>query len=182
MNFVVVARLGLTKQPVESRMPKRQLIEEKLTGSVAGAFFDVYNNLGFGHLEHVYKAALERELIARGHEVGREVPVMVYYKGEALAMERLDMIVDGKLVVEVKSTAQLHPSALRQTYSYLRASHLQVGLVLHFGLEPKFHRVVELHGGQATSTKFITDLTDSTDQTDPISIDPAPTSTEVDPG
>ena len=79
-----------------------------------------------------------------------------------IAMERLDMIVDGKLVVEVKATAELHPSALRQTYSYLRATHLQVGLVLHFGLEPKFHRVVELHRRQATTTKVITDPTDGT--------------------
>ncbi|HEY2375117.1 MAG TPA: GxxExxY protein [Gemmatimonadaceae bacterium] len=146
-------------------MPTIQLVEEKLTRSVIGAFYDVYNELGFGHFEHVYKAALERELLARGHQVGREVAVMVMYKGEALAMERLDMIVDGKVVVEVKSTAELHPSAMRQTYSYLRATHLQVGLVLHFGLEPKFHRVVELRK-RATTTKHITDRTDSADPTD----------------
>ena len=141
-------------------MARTQLVEEPLTRSVIGAFYDVYNNLGFGHSEHVYKAALERELRGLGHEIGREVPVTVMYKGEALAMERLDMIVDGKLVVEVKATAELHPSAMRQTYSYLRASHLEIGLVLHFGLEPKFHRVVELHRSRAITTRDITDRTE----------------------
>ena len=51
------------------------LIEEELTRSVIGAFYDVYNTLGYGFLEHVYALALERELLARGHRVGREVSV-----------------------------------------------------------------------------------------------------------
>ena len=54
-------------------MPRRDLIEERLTHSVIGAFFEVYNNLGYGFLEHVYVMALERELIARKHQVAREV-------------------------------------------------------------------------------------------------------------
>ena len=52
------------------------------------------------------------------------------------------MVVDGRLVVETKSTFTLHPTALRQLYSYLRASRLEVGLLLHFGPSPKFHRVI----------------------------------------
>ena len=54
-------------------MPRRELIEERLTHSAIGAFFDVYNKLGFGFLETVYTMALERELLKRGHQVGREV-------------------------------------------------------------------------------------------------------------
>ena len=85
-------------------MTTAHLIEEALTYSVIGAFFEVYNTLGFGFLEHLYVLALERELIVRGHRVRREVKVDVWYKGKILARQRLDMIVDDKLIVEVKST------------------------------------------------------------------------------
>lgn len=123
-------------------MDTNQLMEEALTRSIIGAFFEVYNQLGFGFLEHVYVMALERELRARGHQVGREVGVRVYYKGEELATQRLDMIVDGKVVVEIKSTYELHKAANRQLFSYLRGSHLKVGLLLHFGPQPKFYRQI----------------------------------------
>lgn len=123
-------------------MAHGELIEEALTRSVIGAFFEVYSTLGFGFLEHIYLMALERELLARGHNVGREVSVRVVYKGEHLGTQRLDMIVDGKLVVEIKSTFELHKAAPRQVYNYLRGSNLEVGLLLHFGPEPKFHRMI----------------------------------------
>ena len=123
-------------------MADDSLIEGQLTESVIGAFYEVYNLLGFRFLEQVYLAALERELRARHHAVGREVWVPVFYKGEIIARQRIDMIVDGKLVVEVKSTHDLHKSAPRQVYNYLRATTLQVGLLLHFGPDPAFHRLV----------------------------------------
>src|SRR5687768_2653429 len=70
------------------------LIEEALSYSVIAAFYEVYNNLGYGFLEHVYSLAMERELIARGHKVARELGVLVWYKGEELTWQRLDMVVD----------------------------------------------------------------------------------------
>lgn len=121
------------------------LPEGALTGSVIGAFFDVYNTLGFGFLEHVYVRALEWELRDRGHDVAREVGVMVAYKGCELARQRIDMIVDHKIVVETKSTYDLHPAAQRQVYNYLRATSLQIGLLLHFGPTPGFHRLILQH-------------------------------------
>jgi GxxExxY protein len=122
-------------------MTKAALAEEQLTQSIIGAFFDVYNSLGFGFLEHVYVLALEREVLAREHRVAREVSVRIMYKGEELCTQRLDMIVDDKVVVETKSTYHLHPSADRQLYSYLRASNLEVGLLLHFGRRANFYRL-----------------------------------------
>ena len=126
-------------------MARPALIEETLSRSVIGAFFDVYNALGFGFLEHVYVMALERELRARGHGVAREVGVRITYKGQELASQRLDMIVDGRLVVEAKSTYELHRAATRQLYNHLRATSLEVGLLLHFGPEPSFYRLVNHH-------------------------------------
>jgi GxxExxY protein len=118
-------------------MTKGWLVEEKLTHS----FFE-YNELGYGFLEHIYLAALERELLARGHTVAREFGVPVMYKGEELGYQRPDMIVDGKVVIEGKSTQELHAAATRQILSYLRATSLEVGFLLHFGPEPKFFRLV----------------------------------------
>ncbi len=123
-------------------MAPRELVEEALTRSVVGAFFEVYNTLGFGFLEHLYVVALERELVDRGHHVAREVSVRIMYKGKELGTQRLDMVIDGLLAVETKSTFQLHAAATRQLHNYLRASDLQIGLLLHFGPQARFYRRV----------------------------------------
>jgi GxxExxY protein len=123
-------------------MAQELLVAERITRSVIGAFFEVYNTLGFGFLEHLYVLGLERELRWRGHEVARELGVRVMYKGEELGFQRLDLVVDNTLVVETKSTTNLHKTAPRQLYNYLRATNLEVGLLLHFGPEPKFYRVL----------------------------------------
>lgn len=112
-----------------------------LEHSVIGAFYDVYNALGFGFLEQVYVSALERELARRGHRVEREVWVDVEYRGEVVSRQRIDLLVDEVLVIEAKSTVVLPPHATRQAYNYLHATALEFGLVLHFGPEPRFHRV-----------------------------------------
>ena len=117
-------------------MARGELFEERLTHSVIGAFYEVYNHLGFEFLEQLYITALERELLAR------EMSVRVKYKGEELGVQRLDLIVDEKLIVETKATFELHKSATRQLYNYLHATNLELGLLLHFGPRPNFHRVI----------------------------------------
>jgi GxxExxY protein len=119
-----------------------ELYKGELTHSVIGAFYEVHNNLGFGFLERFYVTALERELLERGHRVAREVSVNVFYKGQELGSQRLDLIVDEKLVIETKAASELHKSATRQLYNYLKATNLELGLVLHFGPEPRFYRVI----------------------------------------
>ena len=93
-------------------------------------------------------SALERELRARGHAVDREVWVRVQYKGDEIARQRIDMVVDDRLLVEAKSSQDLHKSASRQVYNYLRATRLEVGLLLHFGPEPCFYRLVSTRAGE----------------------------------
>ena len=123
-------------------MTRRPLLHEELTGSVIGAFYEVYKTLGHGYLESLYATALEWELLARGHRVARELGVRVFYKHVELGMQRLDMVVDDALVVEIKSTATLQKIASRQLYNYLRATNLEVGLLLHFGPDPQFFRII----------------------------------------
>ena len=118
---------------------------EELTGAVIGAFYDVYNALGNGFLEHIYKAALDRELRAHGHRVAREVSVTILYKGEELATQRLDMLVDDVLIVEVKSKGDNPDVGSTQFFDYLRATNLEIGLLLNFGLKPSCKRVTCLN-------------------------------------
>jgi GxxExxY protein len=73
------------------------------------------------------------------------VAVRVMYKGEEIGHQRLDMIVDGVVVVEIKSTPALAPVARRQLFAYLRATNLEVGLLLHFGPDARFFRSLSLN-------------------------------------
>jgi GxxExxY protein len=90
----------------------------------------------------VYTNALEVELRGRGHDVAREFSVGVQYGGIEVAHQRLDMVVDDKLVVEIKASENLHADATRQLFNYLRATRLEVGLLLHFGRSAKFRRAI----------------------------------------
>jgi GxxExxY protein len=123
-------------------MTQITLLERESTKVIIGAFYEVYNTLGFGFLEHVYSLAMERELIARGRAVGREVQIPILYKGQFLTNHRADLIVDEKVVVEIKSTEILPASTRRTVVNYLRATSMEVALILHFGPEAKFYRMV----------------------------------------
>jgi GxxExxY protein len=118
------------------------MLGEELTRSVIGVFHNVHETLGFGFREYIYALALERDLVAKGHRVAREVAITVHYRGEPLAKQTLDMIVDEKLVLEIKAAERLHPDATTQLFSYLCATTLEIGLLLHFGREAKVHRVI----------------------------------------
>jgi GxxExxY protein len=117
------------------------LAEEELTRQIIGAFFYVYNRLNHGFLEAVYSRALEHVLIRTGHVVGREVHVPVWFEKQLIGHHRLDMLIDNRVVVEIKATERLPDIAERQLRSYLKATSLDVGLILHFGLKPGVHRI-----------------------------------------
>ncbi|MEO5814509.1 MAG: GxxExxY protein [Gemmatimonadaceae bacterium] len=123
-------------------MRNTALIEEALSKSVIGGFYEVYNTLGYGYYEHFYSKALEIELRLRGHKVTREVTFPVAYKSYHLGFQRVDMVVDDKLIVETKSTQEMHRGAPRQLFSYLHGSAFEIGLLLHFGPEARFYPVV----------------------------------------
>ena len=121
-------------------MTKGKLIEDALTRSIIESFYEVYGELGFGFLEHVHVSALEVEFGLRKMSWVREFGSRIYYKGQDLCTCRLDMIVEDKVIVEVKSTELLPRTALRQLKNHLRSTDYEVGLLLHFGPEPKFYR------------------------------------------
>jgi GxxExxY protein len=115
---------------------------DETTRQIIGAFYTVYNGLRFGFSESVYANAMTLELRRRGVRIAREVSVQVRYRDVVIAIQRLDMIVNGHVVVEIKSTEILHSTAHRQLLSYLKGSKLEVGLLLHFGPQARFYRIV----------------------------------------
>ena len=117
------------------------LPDEELTSAIIGAFYYVYNALHYGFLESIYSSALEKVLRRTAHAVAREVRVPVWFEEQIIGYHRLDMLVNNKVVVEIKATERLADAAERQLRSYLKATHLDLGLILHFGPKPVVHRV-----------------------------------------
>jgi GxxExxY protein len=118
------------------------LFEEALTHKIIGGFFKVYNTLGHGFLESVYAKALESELVGRGLYVAREVPADVYYNGEVVGVFRADMVVESRVVLELKGSRKIDHTDIAQLLNYLRATDLELGLLLHFGPRASFKRLI----------------------------------------
>ena len=135
-----------------SVMSTDSLLHAETSAAVIASFRRVYNTLGPGLLEKLYVRALRYELEKRGHHVGREVRFHVYYDGHDLGEQRLDMVVDRCVAVEAKSTALIPAETPRRLYNYMRISGLEVGLLLHFGLDrPSFRRIVLQHSRVASA-------------------------------
>ncbi|MBA2684111.1 MAG: GxxExxY protein [Gemmatimonadaceae bacterium] len=120
-----------------------QLLHADLVRAIIGAFYEVCNYFGYGLTERVYCGALAHELRDRGHTVVRELMIEVRYKEQVIAKQRLDMVIDDKIIIENKSTEKLSPADRMQLVSYLRATNLEVGLLLHFGPTAKFERFID---------------------------------------
>jgi GxxExxY protein len=125
--------------------------EAELVRSVVGVFFDVYNYFGYGLNERVYCGALAHELRERGHNVARELLIDIRYKGRHVATQRLDMVVDDRVILENKATEKLCPADRMQLISYLRATKFEVGILLHFGPTARFERYID-HPKKTPST------------------------------
>ena len=121
--------------------PRPPLVHADITRAIIGAFYEVYNTLGYGFLEAVYSRALYIELTRRGLRVQREVMIDVFYKGEPVGKYRVDLLVENNVVVENKATRWLVQADRDQLQNCLRCSSLEAGLLLHFGPRPKFHRI-----------------------------------------
>ena len=121
---------------------KSKLLHGDLTGEILAAFYTVYNDLGYGFLESVHKNALSVELEIRNLKVHREVPLEIVYMGKPVGQFRIDMLVENKVLVEVKSAAAISDADTRQLFNYLRASNIQVGLLLHYGPRPAHKRFI----------------------------------------
>ena len=115
--------------------------DELITREIIGGFFAVHKALGHGYLESVYGNALAIELTNRGLAVARESPVTVWYAGHAVGSFRIDMLINDRVVVELKASRVLSAVDRRQLLNYLRGTQLELGLLLNFGERPRFLRL-----------------------------------------
>ena len=113
-----------------------------LTDRIIRAFYRVYNTLGYGFLESVYEAALALELHENGVRVERQKPIDVYYRGIPVGKYFADILVEDRIVLELKTCEGIHEAHLAQLTNYLRATGCEVGLLLNFGPKPQVKRRV----------------------------------------
>ena len=111
-----------------------------VTDRIIGVFYDVYNVLGYGFLEKVYERAMVLRLTKAGLFVKAQEEINVYFDGELIGHYVADLIVNNVVLVELKAADKLAPEHQAQLLNYLRATDIEVGLLLNFGNEPKFVR------------------------------------------
>ena len=110
-----------------------QLIHGEITGEIIAASCEVWRVLGYGFLEKVYENALARELKRRSLQVIQQSEIDVYYKGGQVGMYLADLIVEGKVLVELKAERELHIRHEAQVLNYLKATQIKVGMLINFG-------------------------------------------------
>ena len=118
------------------------MLHEELTNKILKAFYKVYNTLGYGFLEKVYQRALLIELRKMGLSCQEEQAIKVYYDGEVVGDYRADIVVDQCVIIENKAAEALVYQNECQLINYLKATEIEVGLLLNFGKEPEFKRKI----------------------------------------
>jgi GxxExxY protein len=117
-------------------------VDSELTSAIIKAFYDVYNELGYGFLEKVYENALLLELRERGHQVVQQAPLSITYHGVKVGEYHVDLLVNDCVILELKAADSLAPEHEAQLLNYLKASGIKVGLLLNFGPHPQVRRKV----------------------------------------
>jgi GxxExxY protein len=117
-----------------------------LSGLILKAFYNVYNTLGHGFLEKVYEKAMMIELAKFGLKAERQRPIKVYYEGQLVGDYFADIIVNDKIIIELKAVQTLVEAHEAQLVNYLRATDIEVGLLLNFGKKPQHVRRVLTKG------------------------------------
>jgi len=110
-----------------------ELLYKELTYQIRSVLYEVHNTLGPGLREETYKIATLSEMCRRGMKTAREVEIGISFKGELIDKYRLDIVVDDKVILELKAMEALHPRHKAQLLSYLKASKLRLGLLVNFG-------------------------------------------------
>lgn len=120
-----------------------KLENEKITEAIIGSAFEVYNILGYGFLEKVYQRSMQVELLRRGYSAELESAIKVKFKGVVVGDYAADLLVDEKVIVELKVAKKYNPKDEPQLLNELKATGMKVGLLINFGQEKlEFKRFV----------------------------------------
>ena len=113
-----------------------------ITSLIIKGYYNVYNKLGFGFLEKVYENSMMIELKKLGLKCNKQTPIKVYYDNETVGDYYADIVVENKVIVELKAAKSLCEEHEIQLVNYLKATDVEVGLLLNFGKETEFKRKV----------------------------------------
>jgi GxxExxY protein len=109
------------------------MIYQEITGEIIGCAMEVHRTLGPGFQEYVYQRALEIELDKKKIQNKREFDIKIFYKGEFIALRRVDFLVNDLITVEIKARTEIDDTHLAQAINYLEASSYPIGLLINFG-------------------------------------------------
>ena len=115
---------------------------KEITDIILKSFYEVYNELGEGFLESVYESALNMVLTGYGLSVERQKDISVFFRGKEVGDFKADLIVNQKVILELKAVSAFNPAHEAQLINYLKATNIEVGLLLNFGKKPEFKRFV----------------------------------------
>lgn len=124
---------------MSTRLP---LLHADVTHAVIGAFYETYNELGWGYAESIYREAMAVVLRGRRVPFVHEAPLVVNFRGATLGTFRADLVVAGVVLVELKACTRLVAAHEAQLINYLRGSGLAVGLLFNFGATPEMRRLI----------------------------------------
>jgi GxxExxY protein len=118
------------------------MLHGPVTDMILGAFYKVYNVLGYGFLEKVYENAIVLELIKLGFKVTQQESINVYYDGVVVGDYFADVVINDLIIIELKAAESLRDEHVAQLTNYLKATDKEVGLLLNFGKKPEFKRLI----------------------------------------
>jgi len=121
-----------------------EILFKELSFAIVGAAMEVHKILGPGFLESVYQAALEKELAARRIQFCHQVELPVTYKGDLIGVYKADLVIDDRIIVEIKGISRLNPSHSAQALHYLAATGLELAILINFGMSSlEYRRIVQ---------------------------------------
>lgn len=142
MDEAIGANLESSSGPDPAIPVPEGLLHSDITQIILGGFYDVYNQLGSGFLESVYEAALAIDLEGAELGVARQAEINVFFRGHCVGKFISDLIVADNVVVELKAVRSITPAHEAQLINLLKATRIEVGLILNFGPKPEFRRLV----------------------------------------
>ena len=128
--------------------------DDRTTEAIIESIIRVHRVLGPGFLESVYRRALLVELKKRGMDVETEKEIVLYCEGEEIGVHRLDLLVEGSVIVELKTVAALSKAHYAQVRSYLKATGLKVALLVNFAREKADFRRIQNEGKEEAERRF----------------------------
>lgn len=131
-----------TEHTEEASVSDNASMRDPITYRILGAYFRVYRCMGWGFLEAVYRRAMVLALQDAGARVASEATMPVFFAGRLVGEFRADLIVDDRVVVELKTSERIAPEHRAQLLNYLKASTIEHGLLLNFGPRPEFERLL----------------------------------------